>query len=118
MNTIRIDRTCLQQIYGSECDMLPNIWSEFIQTHTEIKCSLLTSFTSGKVDRLKETLHHHSSSFQYLGFPMIMNACRNLYDRCSKTTNVKEMENDFFVLLNMIDRSKEVVAKEIENSAL
>jgi hypothetical protein len=114
MKTIQISKSMLQSLYGGSTESMVTVFSEFLNCHSAIRENLVSSYNSGSIDSLKKLLHYHGPTFMYLGMPVISNCFKNLEERCKQGSDRSSISTGFFVLIQFVDQSKQMIMKELE----
>ena len=115
MKTIQISRTVLKSLYGDCTASMTAVFSQFLNSHSEIRDNLVSSYNSGSVESLKKFLHYHGPSFMYLGMPLVSDCFKNLEEQCKQSADHLSISSGFSRLIQFVDQSKQMVIKELEN---
>lgn len=113
MKTIQISRPVLQSLYGDCTESMAEVFSQFLDSHSEIRDNLVSSYNSGSIELLKKFLHYHGPSFMYLGMPVISDCFKNLEEKCKQGSDHSTIANGFNVLLQFVDQSRDMILKEL-----
>ena len=113
MKTIQISRPVLQNLYGDCTDGMVEVFSQFLNCHSEIRENLVSSYNSGNVELLKKFLHYHGPSFMYLGMPVVSDCFRNLEEQCKQGSDRSSISTGFNVLIQFVDQSRQMIANEL-----
>ena len=113
MKTIHISRAVLQSLYGDSTEGMVEVFSQFLNSHSEIRESLVASYNSGNVELLKKFLHYHGPSFMYLGMPVVSDCFRNLEEQCKQGSDRSSLSIGFNVLIQFVDQSRQMIANEL-----
>src|SRR5258705_808432 len=112
MKTIQINRPILQSLYGDSPESMAEVFSQFLNSHSEIRENLMSSYNSGNIELLRKSLHYHGPSFLYLGMPDISDFFSNLQEQC-KQGDRSSISASFKVLIEYVDQSREVIVNEL-----
>ena len=113
MKTIHISRSVLQSLYGDCTESMAEVFSQFLNSHTEIRENLVSSYNSGSVELLKKILHYHGPSFMYVGMPVVSACFKNLEEQCKQGSDRSSISGEFNVLLQFVDQSRQMIANEL-----
>ena len=113
MKTIQISRPVLQSLYGDSTESMTEVFSQFLNSHSEIRENLVSSYNSGSIELLKKNLHYHGPSFMYLGIPMVSDCFKNLEEQCKQGSDRSSILTGFNVLLQFVDQSRQMIANEL-----
>ena len=113
MKTIHLSRSVLQSLYGDCTESMAEVFSQFLNSHAEIRENLVSSYNSGSVELLKKILHYHGPSFMYVGMPAVLACFKNLEERCKQGSDRSSLSREFNVLIHLVDQSRQIIADEL-----
>ena len=114
MKTIQISKPVLKSLYGDSKEGMAEVFSQFLNSHSEIRENLVSSFNSGSLESFKKFLHYHGPSFTYLGMPVISDCFKNLEEQCKQGSDRSSISTGFTALMRFVDQSRQMIANELE----
>jgi hypothetical protein len=113
MSSLRFEAECMNSFFGGSVEDMIFILRQYLANKDEMLESLHSSFHSGK-EAFLNTLHFHSSVFNYVGFPQLREDCVAFVNDCKTNTIGTFTESRFQELVDKISESVSLVKAEVE----